>query len=240
MRKLERKQLSEAAERFLSGRTQQVLAATERAAEAQRLWKQRGSDFEEIRATLGTMAPGRQRCMYCEDSAGTDIEHFWPKATYPEKAFTWANYLLACSCCNSNHKREQFPLDASGRPLLIDPTAEEPQEHLALSASTGLFTARTPKGQKSIEVFGLNRDLLEQGRHDAWGAIEAFLLTYGDARSRGDLKKAERVRLWVRRFPFSSVFVWFLHYAALPDASKLIDTRCLAVLNQHPEIQHWL
>ncbi|MCP3136571.1 HNH endonuclease family protein [Pyxidicoccus xibeiensis] len=240
MRKLERKPLSTTAGKFLEGRTQQVLAAEDRAAEAQRLWKQRGSDFDEIRATLGAMAPGRQRCMYCEDNAGTDIEHFWPKSSYPQKAFTWLNYLLACSGCNSNFKRDQFPLDDAGRPLLIDPTAEEPQEHLALSATTGMFTSRTPKGQKSIEVFELNRDVLEQGRYDAWGAIESFLITYEDACVRGDVNRAERVRQWVRRYPFSSVFVWFLRYATRPDAGSVIDARCLAVLDKYPDIQHWL
>ena len=34
-----------------------------------------------VKAALGvlqTMAGNRQRCMYCGDSHGTDIEHFWP------------------------------------------------------------------------------------------------------------------------------------------------------------------
>lgn len=240
MRKLGRKPLTAAAELVLESRTQQVLAAPDPASEAQRLWKQQGPAFEEIRATLGAMASGRERCMYCEDSEGTDIEHFWPKSTYPERAFTWTNYLLACSRCNSNFKREQFPRDAAGAPLLIDPTVDEPQAHLVLSGRTGKLTALTPKGENSIEVFGLGRDLLEKGRHDAWFAIGVFLREYDEARARNDLAHADLVRQWLGRFPFSSVFVWFLRYAALPGASTLIDARSLGVLQKYPDIQTWV
>ena len=71
-----------------------------------------------------------------------------PGSTRPRRA------VLACSCCNSNYKREQFPWDAAGAPLLIDPTAQDPREHLRLSVRTGKYVAKTPKGEKSIDVFG--------------------------------------------------------------------------------------
>jgi hypothetical protein len=32
-----------------------------------------------VYATLKRMAGPRERCMYCVDSQGSDIEHFWPK-----------------------------------------------------------------------------------------------------------------------------------------------------------------
>jgi uncharacterized protein (TIGR02646 family) len=247
MKKLNRTQLSALTQAFLGTRTQQVLAAAEPREEAQRLWKlQDNKAFEEIRSTLKAMSTGLERCMYCEDSAATDIDHFWPKSKYPEWAFTWTNYLLACSGCNSNYKREQFPLDEAGVSLLVDPTAEDPREHLVLSVTTGKYRPRThggresPKGWNSIEVFGLGRDLLEKGRKNAWIALPALLLRYGEARSQGDSKLANELEQAIREYPFASVFVWFISIATSPVAARLIDERCLAVLDTYPDIKTWI
>jgi uncharacterized protein (TIGR02646 family) len=240
MKRLTREPLSPEATQFLAERTQKVLATADRSAEAKRLWDQKGRLFEEIRETLERMASGHQRCMYCEDSAGTDIEHFWPKADYPETAFTWTNYLLACSACNSNHKREQFPLDAAGLPLLIEPTIDEPREHLSLSGRTGKLVHRTLKGEKSIEVFGLGRGILEKGRRDAWVMLQALLGEYDRACSRQDWKHARNIQRTVCGHPFASVFGWFMDAARSPAAALLIDEHCLAVLNKYPDIPHWL
>ncbi|HEX8706027.1 MAG TPA: retron system putative HNH endonuclease [Myxococcaceae bacterium] len=246
MKKLNREPLSPPTMAFLDERTRQVLAATDPKEETQRLWKlQDNRAFEEIHATLKSMATGRQRCMYCEDSAATDIEHFWPKSHYPERAFSWSNYLLACSGCNSNYKREQFPLDETGAPLLLDPTVEDPREHLILSVKTGKYRPRTregresPKGQKSIEVFGLGRDILEKGRQDAWHTLPAILLRYDEFCSRGDWTRALETQRTISRFPFASVFEWLIVIAARPDAATFIDERCLAVLEKYPDIKGW-
>ncbi|WP_309889808.1 HNH endonuclease domain-containing protein [Archangium sp.] len=241
MKKLNRESLSVATLAVLEERTQQVIGAADPKAEAQRLWKQQDNKaFEEARATLESMATGLHRCMYCEDSAATDIEHFWPKSRYPDKAFTWANYLLACSCCNSNHKREQFPLDATGTPLLLDPTAEEPREHLHLSGATGKYVPLTLKGEKSIEVFGLGRDILEKGRKNAWRALQALLVHYRDACQRGDEKEAQAIKHAVLEYPFASVFTWVVAIAESAEAARFIHPHCLDVLNQYPDIKSWL
>jgi hypothetical protein len=116
-------------QRHLDALTQKVTEHTSPKAEAERLWNQKASrPFDVVRSTLERMAAGRARCMYCEDDRGTDIEHFYPKATYPLRAFSWRNYLLACGHCNSNLKREQFPLDAAGQPALVDPTVDDPAD----------------------------------------------------------------------------------------------------------------
>jgi uncharacterized protein (TIGR02646 family) len=241
MRKLRRERLGAAAQAFLEERTRRVLASADRKSEMQRLWDARSHQvFDEIRSTLKAMASGLERCMYCEDSAGTDIEHFWPKSLYPERAFSWENHLLACSGCNSNYKRDQFPLDEAGRPLLIEPTTEDPREHLDLSSKTGRFEARTIKGQKSIEVFGLSRDALEKGRKSAWRIISLLLLHYGEACSRNDSRTALCIQQDLCQYPFASVFVWLLDVAARPDAATFIDERCLAVLDEYPDIKGWL
>ncbi|HYU32648.1 MAG TPA: HNH endonuclease [Thermoanaerobaculia bacterium] len=186
------------------------------------------------------MATGRMRCMYCEDSAGSDLEHFWPRAAYPERAFTWENLLFACSHCNSNVKRHQFPLDASGQPLLLDPTQDEPLDHL-LFAETGHYKHRSRKGKTSIQVFDLNRTTLAEGRRDAWIAIPELLIRYAQHRAAGRREQAKDVEQALRRYPFSGVFAAFLRIAKSRSSRRhLITPECLAVLRDHPEIATWL
>lgn len=240
MKRLQRLPLSPTTQAFLGKRTSAVARAADPRAEASRLWDlQQNRAFQEIRATLRQMASGIERCMYCEDGAGTAIEHFWPKASYPDRAFAWANYLLACSLCNSNFKRDQFPCDASGRPLLIDPTEEEPLDHLTLSPSTGSFLARSPKGEWSIRVFGLGRDALEKGRRAAWTALEILLIGYAQAHRNGDGERSARIEFTVRHHPFAGVLAALLRMARGPDAALLVAADCLAALRRHPEIHSW-
>jgi hypothetical protein len=123
---------------------------------------------------------------------------------------------------------------------------EEPREHLLLSVTTGKYRPRkrdgqeSPKGQKSIEIFGLGRDILEKGRQDAWHTLPALLLRYDDACSRGNWKLARETQRTLCRFPFASVFVWFIDIAARPDAATFIDERCLGVLDKYPDIKTWV
>ncbi|MBK7758736.1 MAG: hypothetical protein IPI35_20530 [Deltaproteobacteria bacterium] len=160
MRHLPRAALRQATLDMLHQVTQEVTSAADPKAKAKARWKAKSpklkDTFDEVRAALEAMASGHARCMYCEDSLGTDIDHFWPKADFPDRAFTWENYLLACSYCNSNLKRNQFPRDAAGQPELLDPTVDEPAEHLFFLPGNGRFLAIGPKGHQSIAVFGLN------------------------------------------------------------------------------------
>lgn len=106
----------------------------------------------------------RERCMYCLDAHGTDIEHFWPKAKYPQRAFKWANWLLCCTECG-RIKGSKFPLDATRQPLLIDPTVDDPWAHLDFDPDTGNMTAKyilanaafSPKGEATVKVLELSQ-----------------------------------------------------------------------------------
>jgi uncharacterized protein (TIGR02646 family) len=101
--------------------------------------------------------------MYCLDSHGADIEHFWPKTPYPERMFLWPNLLLCCTECG-RFKGERFPLE-NGQSLLIDPTTEEPWNHLDFDPETGNLVAKfdlqennwSAKGLKTVEVLQLDR-----------------------------------------------------------------------------------
>ncbi len=49
--------------------------------------------FNAVKEALNAMCSGARRCHYCEDSAADEVEHFYPKDLYPEKCFSWGNYL---------------------------------------------------------------------------------------------------------------------------------------------------
>ncbi len=132
MRKLKRTALSDATLKFLQrNRTDRISEKptfSTKVAEAKRLWIFKNNRaFREIRTILRRMCSGLERCMYCEGSQATDIEHFFPKSKYPFYAFKWENFLLTCRTCNSEFKGDTFPLDESGGPLLIDPTRDDPR-----------------------------------------------------------------------------------------------------------------
>lgn len=118
--------------------------------------------FRPALAALRRMAGDAERCMYCLDSHGTDVEHFWPKTPYPERMFGWTNLLLGCTECG-RLKGDRFPLE-SGAPLLVDPSAEDPWEHLDFDSDTGNLMARVDaasgapsrKGEATVDLLQLD------------------------------------------------------------------------------------
>lgn len=129
-------------------------------------WKsaRQSAQLRSVLGTLHSMMGDRQRCMYCLDSHGTDIDHFWPKTPYPARMFVWPNLLLCCTECG-RIKGNRFPLSGEGEPMLVDPTAEDPWHHLDFDPATGNVVARfdadvndwSAKGLKTVEVLQLDR-----------------------------------------------------------------------------------
>jgi uncharacterized protein (TIGR02646 family) len=192
--------------KYLTKQTATISKTTDPKETAAKKWRSfRGAHRNEVAAKLNAMATGLSRCMYCEDSMRTHIDHFAPKATYPRLAFTWHNYFLACSHCNSNLKRSEFPLDASGVALLIDPVDDEPRDHIALSPSTGRYSARDVKGTESIKVFGLNRETCVDGRRNAWIAACELIRGFVRIANDGTAAKADAYLDVLRQAPFRAV-----------------------------------
>ncbi len=177
--------------------------------------------------------------MYCEDSEGTDIDHFHPKSAFPARAFDWTNYLLGCSRCNSNFKRNQFPVDPAGNPLLIDPTRDDPTVHLLLVPDTGDFVPLTPKGVESIRVFGLDRQTLQLGRRNAWTTLNVLLEKFADAKRTLDVGQAGAIETAVRQHPFSSTLVHLLAISRKPGSGTALPPETEAALLAAPEIRTW-
>lgn len=237
MRYLQRPMLSAGALALFRRRTAKIRVARDPKRISAKLWKSANAAGDrEARVKLKKMAPPIERCMYCECSEGTGIDHFWPKHAYPLRTFDWLNFVWCCAGCNSTGKRNAFPLDQSGQPLLIDPTSEDPTRHLGFSFTTGRFIGRTPKGRRSIETYALNRPSLATGRRDAVHATKALILLYDDLRASGLTRQAEQVRKIVARMAFPSVVAEVLRCGRLPHGSLLLDDKVIAALKRCPEL----
>ncbi|MBV5296589.1 MAG: TIGR02646 family protein [Rhodoferax sp.] len=166
MRRIQRAALPTAAQSYLSKRQ---LAANDKHKNGdlniERDWKsaRQTRALKAVVTTLQTMMGPRQRCMYCLDSHGADIEHFRPKTVYPKRMYEWPNLLLCCTECG-RFKGNQFPLSGK-QALLIDPTREDPWKHLDFDPVTGNISARfdvrlndwSAKGAATVDVLKLDR-----------------------------------------------------------------------------------
>ncbi len=166
MRRIQRVILPKVAQSYLSKRQ---LAANEKHKNGdlsiERDWKsaRQTKPLKAVVATLQTMMGPRQRCMYCLDSHGADIEHFRPKAVYPKRMYLWPNLLLCCTECG-RFKGNKFPMSGK-QALLIDPTREDPWKHLDFDPVTGNISARfdlqlddwSTKGTTTVDVLKLDR-----------------------------------------------------------------------------------
>jgi hypothetical protein len=142
--------------------------------------------FKDIKDTLTDMSVGLEICVYCEHNEATDIEHIYPKRLYPEKAFIWDNYVLACGKCNTHYKKAKFSIFNPAQTILVEDITpkkgqyttpenndalfinqrvEDPMEFLELDLVNKLFifTEKHPEGTREFlkarytkEILGLN------------------------------------------------------------------------------------
>jgi len=112
----------------------------------------------------------RGKCAYCEQIAAKDIEHFWPKTSYPARMFAWDNLLRGCKNCNKA-KRDRFPIDNRGKNLLLDPCEDEPLDHFVWDSLTGAWAvvpdpSQAERGRATIDLFELNQEPLREERRN--------------------------------------------------------------------------
>jgi hypothetical protein len=162
---------------------------------------------------------------------GTDIDHFRPKGDYPENTFVWANYYLACSHCNSNQKRQEFPLMSGGSPALIDPCDDDPQNHLDFSPSTGRYEERDERGEHTIRVFGLNREVCVKGRRNAWVVLESIVVRYAS-----EPERREEFLRTIREYPFQGVRRHLRQFMESPNRDLLLPVVVVESLTSYPEL----
>jgi len=200
-----------------------------------RIARSRWHGAVELRAdllvVLDTMAHGRRCCNYCSDCLGTTVDHYCPISEAPLSTFEWTNHLLACSRCNSHAKRSLFPRHEYGNPLIIDPTTEDPWEHMRLTPSTGEYVAMTPKGQTTIDLL-LDTDLLARGRRAAWLDATDLIIGHHRAALSGYSQGALMYQYRLMQRPNLDAFYAMLRWSEASTAALLFESECLKALTE--------
>ncbi len=123
---------------------------------------------------------------------------------------TWSNLLPTCVYCNRRRKHRypdrprvtgkgtRFPLidesaratkpgeEAREQPLLLDPTVDNPGDHLRFGEEALVCPARqgattSQRGEETIEILGLNRPALVHSRQDQLHWIDEAIYRYLEA-----------------------------------------------------------
>lgn len=121
---------------------------------------------------LKAMAGYRERCMYCADSYGSDVEHYQPKGTCRASVFVWMNFLWICQPCN-RRKLNKFPSNSAGVPLLLDPSIRDPWDLFVYIGETGDLIPRANLNDLDAEIANatidpkftrINLEVVSEGR----------------------------------------------------------------------------
>lgn len=177
------------------------------------------------------MCSGAQRCVYCEDSVGDEVEHIEPKDLYPCKVFVWTNYVYACGRCNVFKGRSFSVIDGDrivdvtrlpsapvvpplhGFPAFVNPRVEDPLDYLHLDLETFWLVARDDKEPLSrkradftIEVLKLNRDVVIAARKTAYFAYRTALFEYAARRPDAVAEELAALVAHVKTMPHPTVW----------------------------------
>lgn len=208
---------------LLQRRTLQ-LGPSPRPAAVRASWKGADTVRRRLKEQLERTAFRPAFCMYCQESRGTDIDHYRPVVLAPHLAFVWTNHLLACAYCNQQAKRDDFPMTASGEALLLDPTVDDSGLHLAMSHA-GHLIPLTDRGEATVRVLRLNnRPEITVARERALRHIERQLRRARDLRTR---LTGEEVNSF-RHLSLIDALHFFTHAVARGDVFKLPQTSDLA------------
>lgn len=164
---------------------------------------------------LRRMAGVRDRCFYCSDSRGTDVDHYAPIDSEYASTFVWRNHLWACTDCN-RRKSTRFPVDPDLGPLVIDPTRTDAWAHLAL-ADTGVIAPKVHPGDV-VDVRGLaTLDVLNRINHEAvvegrYRMIRRLRRAASDVLASGNTMPARRRMIEEVREDDFGVFWWFVRW----------------------------
>lgn len=144
------------------------------------------------------------KCAFCEQNilsvSHGDIEHFRPKGGYKQNnkdvlhypgyywlAYNWDNMFFACEICNQSFKKNLFPIRNQTKrainhhfnlkfekPILINPYTENPKFILGYNQEYAFGKDKRGRGNKTIEILGLNRD--SKGESDLLEIRRDYLL----------------------------------------------------------------
>lgn len=148
--------------------------------------------MKRIRRVLASSTGKTERCVYCQDSQATTLDHYRPKSEFHDLVFLWSNLLIACQPCNLA-KGDALPVAANDSILFVDVYEEDPWSYIEYSNATDLYTARwieteggdlieDPKGDETLKTMNsrLGCQAVIEGRRKARIRIEGAIRRYMD------------------------------------------------------------
>jgi hypothetical protein len=173
MRRLpKRPKVSAEVKKRLKAETEKILRHADRKAEADLRYgnARRTTWFAPVVTALGKLAGAGGRCMFCSGSEASDVEHYRPKAVFPELAMTWENYLWCCTPCNRG-KLNRFPPDTEPGGRFVNPLDEDVWKFFFID-EFGFLTPRYDKKAKCLDpcavatrdFMNLNREAVQESR----------------------------------------------------------------------------
>jgi uncharacterized protein (TIGR02646 family) len=153
----------------------------------------------ELRADAAELAERfHHKCAFCEARMEhvqhPHVEHYRPKGRSESEAslFDWSNWLLSCGRCNES-KWKHFP-DCGGMPCLLDPTVDEPGEHLLFQRQE--VEGLSERGRETIRLLGLDRSPLSRERASWLVKVASLLLLASCAREKRVQSEARQLLIW--------------------------------------------
>lgn len=185
--------------RKLQSKTESIqrIPEAERKTKAARLYKSvRKADwFIPVIEALRVLSGKTERCMYCSGSESSNLEHFKPKAVFPELALTWENFLWICWLCNHN-KDADFPLAADDK--LINPLEEKVWNFFRIDEKGNLAPRRVmrlngyhPRALSTMKIIKLDRQALQESRQRHLIRLKKHVSHVIRLYELGDLSKKE-------------------------------------------------
>ena len=102
-----------------------------------------------ITSALSKMSHGK--CAYCEkEEDPLEVEHYFCKHKHSEQVVDWTNLLPVCHRCNTQKSTH----DCEAEPI-IDPTVDDPKEHLIYANYRFYIRNESQKGECTIAYLNL-------------------------------------------------------------------------------------
>jgi uncharacterized protein (TIGR02646 family) len=134
----------------------------------------------DIQAALAASSHGK--CAFCEchpaEGGYMQVEHFKPKAIYPNSTFEWINLLPSCGPCNvskSNHDTVTEPII---NPYVVDPSDAFRFDSISIRAANG---PHYDVAVRTIEVCSLESIRLWRPRADILVSLTGFAESLNNA-----------------------------------------------------------
>jgi len=175
----------------------------------------------EIRSVLKKETNGG-KCMYCESPIAVidteQIEHYRPKAIYPQLTFEWTNLGLSCPKCNRK-KSDRFDENCT----FINPYIDLPEDHFYFTSTMVFHKPNDKRADLTELTLDLNRPELMEARKTRIDAIRSLIDQY-EAESNPSLKALRKKNIEkeiAEDKPYSmcakAVYKMMVDHAEVPD-----------------------